>query len=189
MLYANNKGAGKPAHPRSLIRDFPVCCLDNVITESLLGAHAILLVLSWGGSFAFLKVIYSSCFLGFISQIGQSITKWRRSTDGKTNTSNLSQGSNLSIASRDRCGEPSSADDDYSQNVVIPQYAMSNITPVVRRSKSTVTGSHGPFSASKKFVLIDFLLHFSLLLVRCSWVYGFFFLSFYFSFTVRPFTG
>ena len=100
-----------------------------------------------------LKDLHLFLLPGFISQIGQSITKWRRSTDGKTNTSSLSQGSNLSIASNDRCGEQDTIDDNYSQNVVLPQYIPSNITPVVRRSKTTVTGSHGPFSASKKCVL------------------------------------
>ena len=31
MLYANNKGADQPAHPRSLISAFVVRCLDNMI--------------------------------------------------------------------------------------------------------------------------------------------------------------
>ena len=31
MPYANNKGADQPAHPRSLISTFVVCCLDNMI--------------------------------------------------------------------------------------------------------------------------------------------------------------
>ena len=31
MAYANNKGAGQPAHPRSLISAFVVRCLDSVI--------------------------------------------------------------------------------------------------------------------------------------------------------------
>ena len=30
MLYANNKGADQPAHPRSLIRAFVVCHLDYI---------------------------------------------------------------------------------------------------------------------------------------------------------------
>ena len=29
MPYANNKGAGQPAHPHSLISAFVVCCLDS----------------------------------------------------------------------------------------------------------------------------------------------------------------
>ena len=29
---ANNKGADQPAHPRSLISAFVVCCLDSIIT-------------------------------------------------------------------------------------------------------------------------------------------------------------
>ena len=31
MLYANNKGADQPAHPRSLISTFVVHCLDSII--------------------------------------------------------------------------------------------------------------------------------------------------------------
>ena len=31
MLYANNKGADQPAHPRSLISVFVVRCLDSII--------------------------------------------------------------------------------------------------------------------------------------------------------------
>ena len=31
MSYANNKGADKPAHPRSLISAFVVYCLDSVM--------------------------------------------------------------------------------------------------------------------------------------------------------------
>ena len=32
MPYANHKGANQPAHPRSLINTFVVCCLDSIIT-------------------------------------------------------------------------------------------------------------------------------------------------------------
>ena len=32
MAYANNKGADQPAHPRSLISAFVVCCLDSVMS-------------------------------------------------------------------------------------------------------------------------------------------------------------
>ena len=32
MSYANNKGQDQPAHPRSLISAFVVCCLDSVIS-------------------------------------------------------------------------------------------------------------------------------------------------------------
>ena len=31
MPYANNKGADQPAHPRSLISTFVVCCLDSML--------------------------------------------------------------------------------------------------------------------------------------------------------------
>ena len=32
MSYANNKGTGQPAHPRSLISAFVVRCLDSVMS-------------------------------------------------------------------------------------------------------------------------------------------------------------
>ena len=32
MSYTNNKGADQPAHPRSLINAFVVCCLDSIIS-------------------------------------------------------------------------------------------------------------------------------------------------------------
>ena len=32
VSYANNKGADQPAHPRSLISAFFVCCLDSIIS-------------------------------------------------------------------------------------------------------------------------------------------------------------
>ena len=32
MSYANNKGADQPAHPRSLLSTFVVCCLDSIIS-------------------------------------------------------------------------------------------------------------------------------------------------------------
>ena len=32
MSYANNKGTDQPAHPRSLISAFVVCCLDSIIS-------------------------------------------------------------------------------------------------------------------------------------------------------------
>ena len=31
LPYANNKGADQPAHPRSLISAFVICCLDSII--------------------------------------------------------------------------------------------------------------------------------------------------------------
>ena len=38
MSYANNKGAGPPAHPRSLISAFVVRCLDSIISlDSIAG--------------------------------------------------------------------------------------------------------------------------------------------------------
>ena len=32
MSYASNKGADQPAHPRSLISAFVVCCLESIIS-------------------------------------------------------------------------------------------------------------------------------------------------------------
>ena len=32
LPYANNKGVDQPAHPRSLISAFVVCCLDSVMS-------------------------------------------------------------------------------------------------------------------------------------------------------------
>ena len=32
LPYANNKGADQPAHPRSLMSAFVVCCLDSIIS-------------------------------------------------------------------------------------------------------------------------------------------------------------
>ena len=36
MPYANNKGSGQPAHPRSLISTFVVRCLDRTVTSCIL---------------------------------------------------------------------------------------------------------------------------------------------------------
>ena len=44
MLYANNKGADQPAHPRSLISAFIVRCLDSIIS---LGSAQAGLCLAW----------------------------------------------------------------------------------------------------------------------------------------------
>ena len=44
MPYASNKGADQPAHARSLISAFVVCCLDNII--SLVSIFAILWLLA-----------------------------------------------------------------------------------------------------------------------------------------------
>ena len=88
-----------------------------------------------------------SGFVTSLTQFGQSITKWRRSTDGKTNTSSLSQGSNLSLASQGKNGaEPP---EDVGTRNHVTHAAMSEFTPVVRRKKSMNAGN-GAFSASKK---------------------------------------
>ena len=93
-------------------------------------------------------MLFFSGFVTSITQFGQSITKWRRSTDGKTNTSSLSQGSNLSLASQGKTGADP-PEDVNSQNHVTHS-AMSDFTPVVRRKKSINAGTSSAFSASKK---------------------------------------
>ena len=47
VLYANNKGADQPAHPRSLIRTFVVRCLDSVICILASAAEQAGLNLTW----------------------------------------------------------------------------------------------------------------------------------------------
>ena len=40
MSYANNKGAGQPAHPRSLISAFVVRCLDSIISLDFIAENS-----------------------------------------------------------------------------------------------------------------------------------------------------
>lgn len=84
------------------------------------------------------------CSVGIVNTIAQSITKWRRSTDGKTgNVSNLSQ---------------ASVSSDYSQvstkcnkSTVINEVSvdLTAATPVVMR-KRKASGDVAAFSTSKK---------------------------------------
>ena len=46
MSYANNKGADQPAHPRSLISIFVVCCLDSIISLDCIAEISRLLLAS-----------------------------------------------------------------------------------------------------------------------------------------------
>ncbi|KAL4237260.1 Rho GTPase-activating protein 6 [Mactra antiquata] len=98
----------------------------------------------------------SGSFQGFVSSIAQSITKWRKSTDGKTNTSSISQGSNvshLSVAG----GAPSKNETNEKCEDTAPQAPVYQFTatPVVRRKK-TAPGTEGrAFSASKKKAILN----------------------------------
>lgn len=86
---------------------------------------------------------------GFVSSIAQSITKWRKSTDGKTNTSGISQGSNISHLSVAGGGhsQTTSKSEEVAQQGPVYQFTA---TPVVRRKKN-IPGTEGrAFSASKK---------------------------------------
>ena len=47
MSYANNKGKGQPAHPRSLIGVFVVRCLDSIIPILVSVAEQASLSLTW----------------------------------------------------------------------------------------------------------------------------------------------
>ena len=53
MPYANNKGADQPAHQRSLISAFVVCCLDKYNTSTCCGQNFKTLanLISWAGQF------------------------------------------------------------------------------------------------------------------------------------------
>ena len=97
-------------------------------------------------AYDFGKVLYVYT-LGFVSSIAQSITKWRRSTDGKTNTSGFSQGSNMSHMS---VGHTRSHPEHTDEGQVY-QFTATEATPVVRRKKPVHTAEGKAFSASKKY--------------------------------------
>lgn len=81
------------------------------------------------------------CSVGIVNTIAQSITKWRRSTDGKTgNVSNLSQASNISDIST-KC----------NKSTVINEVSvdLTAATPVVMR-KRKASEDVVAFSTSKK---------------------------------------
>lgn len=86
--------------------------------------------------------------VGFVSSIAQSITKWRRSTDGKTNTSGMSHGSNASHISATGHGR-SGKDSSYCNQGY--QFSGMDATPVMRRNMPHMPATEGrAFSASKK---------------------------------------
>ncbi|XP_071163331.1 rho GTPase-activating protein 11A-like isoform X2 [Mytilus edulis] len=90
-------------------------------------------------------------FTGIVSTIAQSITKWRRSTDGKTNNvSNMSQASNISDYSHvsTKCNKSTAVHED-------PQPVdLSAATPVVMR-KRKASGDVVAFSTSKKKAILQ----------------------------------
>ncbi|XP_045176312.2 uncharacterized protein LOC123536882 [Mercenaria mercenaria] len=93
----------------------------------------------------------SGSFQGFVSSIAQSITKWRKSTDGKTNTSGLSQGSNVShVSVGNTRSHPVQTDEGQ-----VYQFTATEATPVVRRKKAGPVTEGKAFSASKKKAILN----------------------------------
>lgn len=87
-------------------------------------------------------------YAGFVSSIAQSITKWRRSTDGKTNISGMSHGSNSSHISAVGHGGAGKDSSYYNQGC---HYSAADTTPVMRRNVPFMPATEGrAFSASKK---------------------------------------
>ncbi|KAL3872985.1 hypothetical protein ACJMK2_036150 [Sinanodonta woodiana] len=98
----------------------------------------------------------SGSFQGFVSSIAQSISKWRRSTEGKlgnssnfsqsNNSTNMSQGSTLTQAG-------SKSDDNLVKGIY--QFSATDVTPVVKKRKTS--NEAVPFSASKKQAILHTL--------------------------------
>lgn len=95
----------------------------------------------------------SGSFTGIVSSIAQSITKWRRSTDGKTgNVSNISQASNISDSSHlSNKFNKSTACTTHHEHKHIDLTAA---TPVVMR-KRKASGEAVAFSTSKKKAILQ----------------------------------
>lgn len=81
---------------------------------------------------------------GVISTIAKSVTKWRRSTDGKSNTS---QASNMSTVSQ-YSNKSQISTKANSSNIQPTQTDFTAATPVVIRKRKA--SGEMPFSASKK---------------------------------------
>lgn len=98
----------------------------------------------------------SGSFQGLVSTIAQSITKWRRSTDGKAG--NLSQASNMSQSSAYSNTSHTTMAHDQSSVVqapsCLPTDAECMATPVVIR-KRKASGETLPFSAHKKKAILQ----------------------------------
>ncbi|XP_033733741.1 uncharacterized protein LOC117322904 isoform X2 [Pecten maximus] len=98
----------------------------------------------------------SGSFQGLVSTIAQSITKWRKSTDGKAG--NMSQASNMSQTSA--YSNLSHASMAHNQSSVVqaapclPTDAECMATPVVMR-KRKASGEMLPFSAHKKKAILQ----------------------------------
>ncbi|KAK3595014.1 hypothetical protein CHS0354_003742 [Potamilus streckersoni] len=88
---------------------------------------------------------------GFVSSIAQSISKWRRSTEGKQwNSSNFSHSSNSSTMT-----EASTKSDDDILTKGFYQFSATDVTPVVKKRKTS--NEAVPFSASKKQAILQTL--------------------------------
>jgi ribosomal protein S12 len=84
--------------------------------------------------------------VGVISTIAKSVSKWRRSTDGKSNASHSSNMSTMSqYSNKSQISSKTNA-----SNLQPTQTDASMATPVVIRKRKA--SGEMPFSASKKFV-------------------------------------
>ncbi|XP_061172626.1 rho GTPase-activating protein 11A-like [Saccostrea echinata] len=90
----------------------------------------------------------SGSFQGVISTIAKSVTKWRRSTDGKSNTS---QSSNMSTMSQ-YSNKSHISNKANSSNLQPMQTDFATATPVVIRKRKA--SGEMPFSASKKKAIL-----------------------------------
>ena len=86
------------------------------------------------------------------------MSKWRRSTDGK---SNISQTSNMSTMSQ-YSNKSQLSTKANSSNLQPTQIDITSATPVVIRKRKA--SGEMPFSASKKFVLIKICVHCTILM-------------------------
>ncbi|WAR20522.1 RHGBA-like protein [Mya arenaria] len=107
---------------------------------------------------AFMSEVFSTddeLDASFVSSIAQSITKWRRSTDGKTNTSGISQASNASqVSGTGSYRQPVQTEDGAYENRTF-QFAAGEATPVMRRPKNAPSTDGRAFSASKKKAILN----------------------------------
>ncbi|XP_062601374.1 rho GTPase-activating protein 11A-like isoform X2 [Saccostrea cucullata] len=90
----------------------------------------------------------SGSFQGVISTIAKSVTKWRRSTDGKSNTS---QSSNMSTMSQ-YSNKSHISNKANSSNLQTIHTDIATATPVVIRKRKA--SGEMPFSASKKKAIL-----------------------------------
>lgn len=99
---------------------------------------------------------------GIVSTITQSLSKWRRtSSDGKSNLSQQSHGSNASQMSNN-ASHVSAKSTDQSLASIQKSIDMTAATPILMR-KRKASGETVPFSASKKFVYIYLIMNYDYL--------------------------